>query len=251
MPMTSERALQVVRQHYPEADTTHNATEAMLVILQRDYGLHPRQVLLADSMCSDEINSIEYPPRALDMVGPFHMGGLNGFPHAGLTGMGAFAAHVPDNGAVLIYHAPHIGVSGDGTLGMIHRHGQATASGCCGAARAALAKLEAGHIEAGAPSELDYQQGVIEQLFLANAARILEAPVPLREATEVMYEAIAARVELLTARTQFPARWLILYGAVLINGDPGMGSFSAARRLTITEIETGSTTDLLSRMVSA
>jgi Limiting CO2-inducible proteins B/C beta carbonyic anhydrases len=243
--MTPDLALALVRRHYPEAETTHRATEAALAILQREYDLHPRQILLADSMCSDEINAIEYPPRALDMVGPFHMGGLNGFPHAGLTGMGAFAAHVPDNGAVMIYHAPHIGVSADGTLGMIHRHGQATPSGCCGAARAALAKLQAGQIHPGPPADLDYQQGVIEQIFLSNAARILQAPVPLREATEVMCEAIAARVELLTARTKFPARWLILYGAVLINGDPDMGSFSAARRLTIADLGSGETTDLM------
>ncbi|MES3035573.1 MAG: hypothetical protein V4813_16345 [Gemmatimonadota bacterium] len=244
--MTRDEALQTVRRHYPDAETTNRATEAMLDFFQRELQLSPQQLLLADSLCSDEVNSLEYPERAFDMVGPFRMGGLNGFPHAGITGMGAFAAHVPDGGAVVIYHAPHIGCSANGTLGEINRIGQSKASGCCGAARAALTKLQAGSLREGAPSDLDYQQGTIEQLFLAHAERILDAASPLKEATEVMAEAIIARVDLLAARTTFPARYVLLYGAILINGDPEMGSFSAARRLTLTEVATGKTTDCLS-----
>ena len=41
-----------------------------------------------------------------DLLGPFKMGGLNGFPFTGLTGMSAFSSHVPDNGAVLIFYGP-------------------------------------------------------------------------------------------------------------------------------------------------
>jgi hypothetical protein len=58
-----------------------------------------------------------------------------------MTGMGAFASHVPDCGAVFIYYGPHIGITKSGAIGEIYRLGQAHNSGCCGAAKGALAKL--------------------------------------------------------------------------------------------------------------
>jgi len=48
------------------------------------------------------VNSIQYPARTQEFTVPFKMGGLDGFPLTGLTGMGAFASHVPDEGALFI-----------------------------------------------------------------------------------------------------------------------------------------------------
>jgi len=242
-PDANSAALDIVRSHYPEAETTGVAVDRLLDLMKSEYSLVPSQLLLADSICSDDVNSIEYPPRAFEMVGPFKLGGLDGFPHAGLTGMGAFASHVPDGGAVVVYHAPHIGVSRDGSLGVIRRVGQDRPSGCCGAARAALAKLQAGTIVPSAPSPLDYQQETIEQLFLTEGPRILNAAVPLQEATEVMYEAIAARIDLLVQRTKIPARWLVLFGGILVNGDHDAGSFSVLRRLIVRDLHSGESRD--------
>ena len=174
------------------------------------------------------------------MVGRLKLGGLDGFPHAGLTGMGALAAHVRDGGAVLIHHAPHVGVSRDATLGMIRRARQHQLSGGCSRARAALTRLQAGSLVNASPSDLDYQQGTIEQIVLRDSARVLAAAEPLRAATEVMYTAIAARVDLLLAGTQVPARWVVRFGAILVNGDADMGSFSAARRVVIADQQAGS-----------
>ena len=244
-PTSDAEALAAVRRHYPGAVTTDEAVHRLLDVVRRECGLDAAQLLLADSICSDDVNSIEYPERAAQMLGPFRLGGLDGFPHAGVTGMGAFAAHVPDGGGVVIYHAPHIGVGRDGTLGMILRPGQHARSGCCGAARAALAKLQAGTLVEATPSDMDYQQGTIEQFLLAARARILGAADPLKEATEVMYEAIATRIDALVARTTFPARWVILFGGILVNGDADMGSYSAARRVVARELGTGAERDLL------
>ncbi|MBC7842862.1 MAG: hypothetical protein H7099_11140 [Gemmatimonadaceae bacterium] len=243
--MTDEESLSIVRAHYPNARSTTETVNRTLAYLSRTCGLSPEDVLLADSICSDDVNSIEYPDSARAMLGPFKLGGLDGFPHAGLTGMGAFAGHVPDSGAVLIYHAPHIGVSRDGALGVILRKGQHKTSGCCGAARAALAKLQAGAIAATAPSEFDYQQGTIEQIFLRESQRILSSQSPLKEATEVMYEAIAERIDLLVSRTTFPARYVIVSGGILINGDADMGSFNSVRRIVQTDLQTGAVLDLV------
>ncbi len=237
-------ALATVRRHYPDAIPTQEATQRMLDLLDREYAMPCGRLLLADSICADDVNSVEYPPAAAAMVGPFKLGGLNGFPHAGLTGMGAFAGHVPDSGGIVIYHAPHIGVSEAGELGVIRRPGQSRVSGCCGAARAALARLESGALVESRPDELDYQQGTVEQVLLRQRERILTAADRLKEATEVMYEAIAERIDLLVSRTSFPARYLVRFGGILINGDDGAGSFSSARRVLLTDLVTGEVRDL-------
>lgn len=242
--------LGIVRRHYPDAITTVDSVDRLFDLLQRKYGLVPGKIMLADSICSDDVNSIEYPQRAYTMLGPFKMGGLDGFPFTGLTGMGAFAAHVPDDGAVFVYHAPHIGVSKDGSVGTILRLGQHAPSGCCGACRAALAKLQAGKVVPGEVTELDHQQNTIEQIFLKQQERILSAKNPLMEATEVMQEAISARIDLLASRTTYNANHLVLMGGILINGDHDMGSYTAIRRMVVKDLRTGATEDLLAELLA-
>jgi hypothetical protein len=89
-----------VRKWYPEALSSIETVERLLDTIESQLGLKPKQLMHADSMCCDDVNAIQYPSRALEMLGPFHMGGLNGFPFAGITGMNAFAHHVPEDGAV-------------------------------------------------------------------------------------------------------------------------------------------------------
>jgi hypothetical protein len=235
----TDAALAAVRRHYPTARPTAESVDALLDVFEHRLSLAPGDVLLVDSVCSDDVNSIEYPERAFEMVGPFKLGGLDGFPFVGVTGMGAAAGHVPEHGAVFIYHAPHIGVTKDGVLGEILRVGQSRPSGCCGAARAALAKLTAGTIVAGELTELDYQINTLEQILLSQRERILVAATPLREATEVIQEAIAARVDTLVERTRINARYLVRTGAILINGDHDVGSFTDLRRFVVRDLSTG------------
>ena len=239
--MKKRDKLEVVRKHYPTAITTIDSVNKLFDLLEKEYNLDPFQIMAADSICSDDVNSIEYPVRAHEMLGPFKMGGLNGFPFTGLTGMGAFAGHVPEEGAVFIYYAPHIGISKDGAIGQIHRVGQSKPSGCCGAARAALNKLINNEIVPGNLNELDYQMNTIEQIFFKQKERILSAAIPIKEATEVMYEAIDERVRLLVSKTKYPCKYVILMGAILINGDHDMGSFTSTRRFEILDLETDQT----------
>lgn len=239
--MKKRDKLEVVRNHYPTAITTIDSVNKLFDLLEKEYNLDPFQIMAADSICSDDVNSIEYPVRAHEMLGPFKMGGLNGFPFTGLTGMGAFAGHVPEEGAVFIYYAPHIGISKDGAIGQIHRIGQSKPSGCCGAARAALNKLINNEIVPGNLNELDYQMNTIEQIFFKQKERILSASIPIKEATEVMFEAIDERVRLLVSKTKYPCKYVILMGAILINGDHDMGSFTSTRRFEIIDLETNQT----------
>ena len=235
--MLKKEKLKIIRQWYPNAITTIDSVNRFIDFIEEHLDLEPEQVMLADSVCSDDVNSIQYPARTKELLGPFKMGGLDGFPFTGLTGMGAFASHVPDNGAVFIYYGPHIGITKTGTIGEIHRFGQHKNRGCCGAAKGALAKLMNDQIVEGNVTNLDYQMNTLEQILLKQKERILSAPTPLFEATEVIYEAIDARICELVSKTSYNCKYVILMGAVLINSDTDMGSSISAKRFELISLD--------------
>lgn len=235
--------LDKIRSVYPGAITTQDAVDRMLAVFKRELGLEPAQIVHADSICADDLNAIEYPQRAYEMLGPFNLGGLNGFPFAGLTGMGAFTHHVPEDGAIFIFHAPHIGITNEGKVGATLRPGQSEPSTCCGAAQAALGKLQRGELKEGQVDELDYQQNTLEQILLRSRDRVLAAATPILAATEVIYEAIEERIDLLLARTSYGCKSVIVMGGVLINGDHGEGSYCEVRRFLHLDPNSGKRSD--------
>jgi hypothetical protein len=229
--MKKREKLALIRKYYPNASTTIDGVNKLIDFVEEDLDLEPSQVMLADSICSDDVNSIQYPARANEFLGPFKMGGLDGFPFTGLTGMGAFASHVPDDGAVFIYYGPHIGISKNGTIGEIHRIGQSKNSGCCGAAKGALNKLLNNQIVEGQISEMDYQMNTIEQILWKQKDRVLHAEIPL-------YEAIDERINALITNTKYNCKYVILLGAILINSDSDVGSFSHPKRFDVINLTT-------------
>ena len=246
--MKKREKLELVRRYYPNAQTTIDGVNHLIDLVEDGLDLEPMQIMMADSICSDDVNSIQLPARTREFLGPFKMGGLDGFPFTGLTGMGAFASHVPDDGAVLVYYGPHIGISRRRQAGEIIRFGQALPSACCGAAKAALARLMEGKIEPGHVTEMDYQMNTLEQILLRQKERVLGAELPLIEATEVIYEAIDERVEELVKATSYHCKYVILMGAVLINSDSDIGSFTANRKLDVIDLKTGERTSRLAEV---
>ena len=247
--MLKKEKLALIRKWYPNALTTIDSVNRLIDIVEENLELEPGMVMMADSICSDDVNSIQYPARTREFLGPFKMGGLDGFPFTGLTGMGAFASHVPDDGAIFIYYGPHIGITKTGVLGEIHRIGQNHNSGCCGAAKGALKKLLNNEIIEGNITELDYQMNTIEQILYKHRHRILNAEHSLFEATAVIYEAIDQRINELVEKTTYNCRFVILIGAILINSDTDMGSFSSTQRFDIIELATKKREDWLKSMV--
>ena len=245
--MKKKDKLAIIQRHYPNANTTIDSVNHFIDFIESELDLEPAQVMMADSICSDDVNSIQYPARTQEFLGPFKMGGLDGFPFTGLTGMGAFASHVPDEGAVAIYYGPHIGITRDGTVGEIHRLGQSKNSGCCGAAKGALNKLTNNLIIAGNITEMDYQMNTIEQILFKENERILSATIPLKEATEVIYEAIDKRIEELVAETKYNCKYLILFGAIHINSDTDIGSFNETRKFVVIDLKSGIRTNHLEK----
>jgi len=245
----NDTILETIRRRYSNALSTSDTVDAFFDLMQRRLKIQPRDIILADSICSDDLNTIEYPERAHEMLGPFKLGGLDGFPFAGLTGMRAFAHHVPADGAVFVFQGPHIGVSKEGDTGVILRPGQTRHSSCCGAIRAAVDKLSSGQIVPGALTELDYQQNTIEQVLLPHRDRILRARCAMAEATDITYSAIEERIDVLASRTVFPCRYLIIMGGVPINSDYDVGSFCSFRRLLCVDLTTGRREDWLDELL--
>ena len=67
--MKKRDRLALVRQHYPRAITTSESVDIAIDIFEEHLGIEAHQVMLADSICSDDVNTIEYPQRAYDMLG--------------------------------------------------------------------------------------------------------------------------------------------------------------------------------------
>lgn len=105
-------------------------------------------------------------------------------------------------------------------------------------------------IEPGAVTELDYQQNNIEQIFYKHKDRITNAADSLVEATCVMYEAIEGRINLLIEKTEYPCRYVMLMGGILINGDHDMGSFNSCKRFHVVDLSDGNKYDMKSILLS-
>jgi Limiting CO2-inducible proteins B/C beta carbonyic anhydrases len=82
------------------------------------------------------------------------------------------------------------------------------------------------------------RSNTIEQIFLKQADRIKSADSQIFEATEVMYETINDRIETLVSKTNYPCKYVVLIGAVFINGDKDMGSFCSYKRFDYIDLTT-------------
>ncbi|MEX1062391.1 MAG: hypothetical protein WEC12_02205 [Balneolaceae bacterium] len=210
-----------IRKNFPDAEKGRTVTETCIEKLVNRYGFNLGKTLLATSVCSDEIVNTATNFRSyLNRESPFQLGGLAGYPFAGLTGFQAFAAHIPDNGFAIIQYGPHIGVSKNGEVGKMHRAGQKADTSCCGALQASLKAFEK-HQGTPADSELDYQLWKIENSLSTRRENIMAHDVPLVAATEVMFGIIRDRVNRLTeaSGSAFEGIRVAFIGGVIINTD--------------------------------
>lgn len=221
-----EEILPLVKQTYPDALPSGLFMYNVIQGIFNGYDYTPSQVLLANSICSDDINSIEYPLEAREIPGPFNLGGLNGFPFTGLTGIAAFASHVPDDGSTLIFYGPHTGINSKGEAGKVTRLGQQNESTCCGTAELALKRLHSPR----RIDPMDDQQIFLENLLKENKNRILTSKNPVTESAEIFYEAIDKRLNELIEKTVFNGEYIFMIGGITINSDLKHGSFIAPRR---------------------
>ncbi|MES2790578.1 MAG: hypothetical protein V4719_13285 [Planctomycetota bacterium] len=232
--MKDIRATKAVHPYYPDAITASVFVEAFLWYAKSILGVSENRIAFLSSVCSDDLNSIELPDN--DMVGPFILGGLDGYPFVGKTGLGAFSHHIPEQGAALLFYGPHVGITDAGQVGKVVRPGQSTPSDCCGAAMAGLKKLASGGISYKPPCDFavdDYQQETLEQLLLKHADEILgsgdsEDGRQFVRLTEVVYREMKQTLLDLLKGVIFEVPAFV-FGGILINKDGGKSSSIAMR----------------------
>ena len=174
-----------IEKEFPGAMPYEVAIDSLLQRLAK-VGIDADDILWGQSTCVDDITNTKNKLSHSKIKGPFTFGGLSGLPFTGITGMNAFAHHVPEDGTALLFVGPHVGYNQDGGWGKILRHGQTHTSTCCGALVAALGKLQKNEINEGIPAEDDHQEQVIEQLALSHQDEILKAQEPLLSLTHVV-----------------------------------------------------------------
>src|SRR6478752_879279 len=96
---------------FPKAVPVHTSSDSLLKHLKTTYGILPNQILLGASTCVDDIIYTKNFHTHPEIKGPFHLGGLAGLPFTGISGLEAFAHHIPNSGTMLLLIEPHVGIS--------------------------------------------------------------------------------------------------------------------------------------------
>jgi hypothetical protein len=227
----------VVLGYYPEAIVTKDVlVKYMGKIL--DENIHSSKVLLATSLCSDDINSKSTGFFNV-FFGPFCMGGLAGIPFAGKTGMVAFAHHIPDDGAGFIFYGPHVGITLDAELGKLYRPRIERKGESCGALMLALKRFQDNADYQPEFSADDYQQNTLESELLPFKEEILNAPNQVQAITEFAYQIIEKKIHdyLKAVKTEFQVKKLILLGGIVINTEFGLDDYFAVRNFELIDVD--------------
>ncbi len=228
---------EVVKKHFPNAMDAKDTSIHYLGKMQIEHEINISRVLMATSVCSDDIN---VPSTTFFNVlfGPFIMGGLGGLPFAGQTGMTAFAHHIPDEGSAFIFYGPHIGITLDGDLGKMYRPRQDHTGNSCGALMLALSRFQ-DRVYKPVLNEDDYQQMKLEESLLSYREQILDSENPEKAITEATYKIINQKIHnhLKSCKNEFHVEKVALLGGIIINTDYGLDDYFDARNFEVIEVK--------------
>jgi hypothetical protein len=225
-----------VRTHFPNALDAKDTSIKYLGQLQRDHDIDISKVLMATSVCSDDLN-VNSTSLFNVTFGPFNMGGLGGYPFAGLTGMAAFAHHVPDNGAALILYGPHVGITVDGELGVVNRPRMESPGHSCGALLGVLNVFQQEDYK-WEGSEEDHQFSTLARELLPFRESIISSDNPVKKITECAFEIIHDKVKFVLdgKKDQFEVNKVVLLGGIIVNTDYGLDDYFDARHFEVIEL---------------
>jgi len=231
--MLQRRFEEAVIENYPDALDARDTSIRYLGLLQNGHDIDVSKVLMATSLCSDDIN-IPSTSFFSVILGPFFLGGLGGLPFAGITGLTAFAHHVPDNGTAFVFYGPHIGITLEGEMGKMYRPRQHKAGACCGALMAALNNFRNKDFKPEI-RERDYQQSLLESLLFPDREEIISDPSPEKKITEKAYQLIDAMLHdyLKEMKSEFSVDKIALLGGIVINTDYGIDDYFSVRNFEV------------------
>jgi hypothetical protein len=223
----------IVYKKFPMAMNAKDTSIHFLGMLKQKHRFDISRMLMATSLCPDEVNNPDTSFFNV-LIGPFIMGGLGGIPFAGITGMTAFAHHIPDGGSAFIFYGPHIGITVDGSLGEVWRPGQQKAGKSCGALMNALAGLKNTDYMPR-PSENDFQQYFLEKSLVPERDKILSAVEPEWEITEQTYQIINKMIHenIEITKKEFHVKRIALLGGIIINTDSGLVDYFVPKNFEV------------------
>lgn len=235
--MLQRKFAKVVANYFPNAMDAKDTSIHYLGKMQLEKKIDISKVLMATSVCSDDIN-VPSTTFFNMLFGPFIMGGLGGLPFAGQTGMTAFAHHIPDEGSAFIFYGPHIGITLDGVLGKMYRPRQDRAGNSCGALMLALSRLKDPKYKPEL-NEDDYQQMRLEQYLLPYREEILDSEIPEKAITEVTYTLIDHKIQayVRACKHEFQVDKVTLLGGIIINTDYGLDDYFDARHFEVIDLK--------------
>ena len=225
-----------VKSQFPDAMDAKDTSIKYLGKLQSDFGIDISKVLMATSVCSDDLN-VNSTSLFNVTFGPFNMGGLGGFPFAGLTGMAAFAHHVPDNGAALILYGPHVGITIEGELGVVNRPRMESPGHSCGALLGVLGAFQKPDYE-WEDSVEDRQFATLAKELLPFRESIITSDNPVKRITECAFEVIHKKVKYILNEKngEFEVNKVVLLGGIIINTDYGLDDYFDARHFEVIDL---------------
>ncbi|MFN8438988.1 MAG: hypothetical protein U0V72_15365 [Cytophagales bacterium] len=238
--MQFEELEKIIKQSFPNAVTGEEILEKYFKIMKDEYQIDLDKTLFATSICSDDANFSADFSKVLHR--PFVMGGLGGLPYTGITGMVAYAHHIPDNGTAFIFYGPHVGFNSQGEIGRMRRYGQSYDTNSCGALMLALDRLiTEDHEEVYVPlsSELDFQQTMLERSLMPFKYEIVNDANPKKAITEYTYEVIEKMLKkfISIAKNEFHCETIVLLGGIIINTDPDHADFLDVRNFEFLNVK--------------
>ncbi|MEL7270997.1 MAG: hypothetical protein AAGL34_15600 [Bacteroidota bacterium] len=228
---------EVVKSYFPNAKDAKDTSIHYLGRMQIEHNIDISKVLMATSVCSDDIN---VPSTTFFNVlfGPFIMGGLGGLPFAGQTGMTAFAHHIPDEGSAFIFYGPHIGITLEGELGKMYRPRQEDTGNSCGALMLALSRFGDAAYRPVLNDD-DYQQMKLEESLLSYREEIMDSDNKAQAITEATYKIIDKKIHdhIKSCKDEFPVDKVTLLGGIIINTDYGLDDYFDAKNFEVINLK--------------
>lgn len=211
----SQAWLETVRREYPNAIPWYQLKQTLATVLS-GFGMTPENTLMASAVCRDEINQKGTQDLADYWGERFELAGLAGFPSAGVTGLGAYSSHVPEEGNLLIFYGPHVGVGYSGDLGKVERPGRSKEGGSCGSLLAFLGKCQKEAHYSPTLSDLDVEQYYVESSMLSAVPNILNDTNPVKALTHSAFVATNEKLDKLLEALGYTGP-IALIGGITIN----------------------------------
>lgn len=237
LPNVSAETEAILRKEFPGIMPVRDFTDSLIQYITDKYGIHSDKMLLGVSMCVDDIIYTKNFHAHPEIKGPFHLGGLAGLPFTGISGLEAFAHHVPEGGTMVLMVEPHIGYSEKKGWGFVLRHEQHEASSCCGALMGTLGKLQKGTLKRDT-SEEDYQGGKIAELALHHEKEIRASENPILALTRVTSAEAERQIRAHVLEIGLEhVKYIIIITGVLINTDFSYSDYEYVSHIMVYDVQ--------------